>query len=119
MNKRKKVLAIIIVSVIAISVFFTGTFAWQSISQLALNEVAGNPNPGGRLHDDFNGRDKKVYVENFYEWNFIRKTLWHSEDLWARTDSTEGNLRKRKSGQYVYCTGSWSPTKIGRENYSI
>ena len=43
-----------------------GTFAWQSISQTAKNEVKGEGiNPGGRLHDDFDGQNKDVYVENF------------------------------------------------------
>ena len=51
--------------VTAAAVVLTGTYAWQSISQTALNEVAQLMNPGGRLHDDFNGKTKSVYVENF------------------------------------------------------
>lgn len=58
----------------------SGSFAWQSISQTALNEVSATVNPGGRLHDDFvnisynsDGTaqyetmtyNKDVYVENF------------------------------------------------------
>lgn len=60
-------------------VFLGGTFAWQSISQEAVNEVAATSNPGGRLHDDFTEVtyqdgvkqydtrtfDKDIYVENF------------------------------------------------------
>ena len=46
---------------------FGGTYAWQSISQTALNEASDVINPGGRLHDDFNGENKDVYVENFAE----------------------------------------------------
>ncbi len=61
-------------------ILFGGTFAWQSISQTALNEVSASVNPGGRLHDDFvditfdsDGTakydtmtyNKDVYVENF------------------------------------------------------
>lgn len=42
-----------------------GTFAWQSISQEALNKSLLEKNPGGRIHDDFNGEDKFVYAENF------------------------------------------------------
>ena len=49
----------------AVVVGLGGTFAWQSISQQALNEAAATLNPGGRLHDDFDGRNKDVYVENF------------------------------------------------------
>lgn len=47
------------------ALLLTGTFAWQSISQTAKNEVMGDVNPGGRLHDDFDGTNKDVYVENF------------------------------------------------------
>lgn len=56
-----------IILVVAIGV--TGTYAWQSISQEALNEATGEDNPGGRLHDDFNNYNKDVYVENFTEVN--------------------------------------------------
>ena len=63
-KKRKAVSAVVAVAVSA-AVLLTGTFAWQSISQTALNEATGEVNPGGRLHDDFDGRNKDVYVENF------------------------------------------------------
>lgn len=73
-NKKPAVAAIAVV--LAVAAIFGGTFAWQSISQEALNEVAGIVNPGGRLHDDFTVMDeltedgtlqydKNVYVENF------------------------------------------------------
>ncbi len=79
MKKRKIVTAVIAV-LAAILILFGGTFAWQSISQTALNEISASINPGGRLHDDFvditYGDDhiadyetmtfnKDVYVENF------------------------------------------------------
>lgn len=78
--KQKKVLTSIIAIALAGGVLFGGTFAWQSISQTALNEVSASINPGGRLHDDFvdityneDGTqaydtmtlNKDVYVENF------------------------------------------------------
>ena len=50
---------------VAAALLLTGTFAWQSISQTALNEKIEEVNPGGRLHDDFDGTNKDVYVENF------------------------------------------------------
>jgi hypothetical protein len=45
----------------------TGTYAWINFGQQAKNEFQGKgSNPGGRLHDDFDGeRNKDVYVENF------------------------------------------------------
>ncbi len=73
-------MASLVAIVMTVTILFGSTFAWQSISQEALNEVRGIINPGGRLHDDFmnitydkdgNPRfevktfDKNVYVENF------------------------------------------------------
>ncbi len=78
-NKKKVVTAATAVGLAGL-MLFGGTFAWQSISQTALNEVSATVNPGGRLHDDFvditNDEDgnakydtmtynKDVYVENF------------------------------------------------------
>ena len=66
MAKTRKIFAAGIAVVLALAIGLTGTFAWQSISQQALNEAAQKYiNPGGRLHDDFNGTNKDVYVENF------------------------------------------------------
>lgn len=63
--KKKKLTSSIIAVALCVLLILTGTFAWQSISQTALNEAAGAVNPGGRLHDDFNGTNKDVYVENY------------------------------------------------------
>lgn len=63
--KLKKKPAIMIATLVSM-LFVTGTFAWHSVNQSAKNEVKGQgTNPGGRLHDDFNGSNKDVYVENF------------------------------------------------------
>ncbi len=65
MNGRKKraaILAILLVAAMAL----TGTFAWRSISQRTTNEFLDVRNPGGRIHDDFNGlQNKDIYAENF------------------------------------------------------
>jgi len=55
------------------SVLIGATLAWQSGSLTALNEASDVVNPGGRLHDDFNGENKDIYVENFAD-----------EDIFAR-----------------------------------
>lgn len=65
MSKQKKAVSAVVAAVLTVAVVLTGTFAWQSISQRARNEADGFANPGGRLHDDFNGENKDVYVENF------------------------------------------------------
>ncbi len=62
-KKKRTVAAVAIAAVLLLG----GTFAWQSISQTALNEASDVVNPGGRLHDDFDGTNKDVYVENFAE----------------------------------------------------
>lgn len=64
-KQTKKTLTAVGAVALAAVVGLGGTFAWQSISQQALNEAAAVVNPGGRLHDDFDGRNKDVYVENF------------------------------------------------------
>lgn len=66
-NKRKAFM-VTMATLMCSVVLLTGTYAWSSINQTALNEVMGEmKNPGGRLHDDFDGNkgDKNIYVENF------------------------------------------------------
>lgn len=73
---KKKTLTSVVACLVAAVILLGGTFAWQSISQQALNEIKSTVNPGGRLHDDFvevtaventavMTYDKDVYVENF------------------------------------------------------
>ena len=64
-SKHKKQLSAVAAAALTVAVALTGTYAWQSISQKAKNVVVSEGNPGGRLHDDFNGSNKAVYVENF------------------------------------------------------
>ena len=62
---NKKVVATITAVATSAALLMGGTMAWQSINQTALNEASAVVNPGGRLHDDFDGENKDVYVENF------------------------------------------------------
>lgn len=65
-KKRSKEFKSGVAALVAIAVLATGTFAWQSFNQAVTNETSGDPlNPGGRLHDDFDGSNKDIYVENF------------------------------------------------------
>lgn len=73
MANKKKITTSVVAVATAAALLLGGTFAWQSISQTALNETDATINPGGRLHDDFNGENKDVYVENFAD-----------EDIFAR-----------------------------------
>ena len=64
-NKQKKAASAATAVTLAAATLLSGTFAWQSISQTAKNQASGYANPGGRLHDYFNGENKDVFVENF------------------------------------------------------
>jgi len=61
----KKLRASFVAGTLAAAIALTGTFAWRSVSQTTINEFVGDRNPGGRLHDDFDGANKDVYAENF------------------------------------------------------
>ena len=65
MAKNKKLTTTLVAVTAAAALLLSGTFAWQSINQTALNEASDVVNPGGRLHDDFDGTNKDIYVENF------------------------------------------------------
>jgi len=80
-NSRK--MATIIAIVLVIALLLTGTYAWQSISQLALNQAIGNAAPaGGRLHDDF-----QVMGANFGEQNW-RKDVTANKDIYVENFET-------------------------------
>lgn len=63
-RRRKKVASFLSV-ILIIALLLTGTYAWQSIRQKATNETRKEVETGGRLHDDFDGENKDVYVENY------------------------------------------------------
>lgn len=64
-NRQKKIGSAVMATTLAGAILMSGTFAWQSLNQLATNEADGYANPGGRLHDYFNGENKDVFVENY------------------------------------------------------
>lgn len=70
--------------VIGLLIVFTiigGTLAWQSLSQVILNETASDDDLiyelGGRLHDYYDGSLKEVFVENY-------SSIGYGEDVYAR-----------------------------------
>ena len=77
---KRKSLAAAGAVILSLTIILGGTFAWQSISQRVTNEFGdlSGVNPGGRLHDDFNGENKDIYVENFGE-----------EEIFARVKLSE------------------------------
>jgi hypothetical protein len=111
-HKKTATIAILLVIVL----FFTGTFAWYSISQRALNQVEVTANSGGRIHDDFHNQDilatrsnhanKDVYAENFGE-NDLLVRVKLSEYLEIDGEAITGGTRDDRS--------SWSPYVLENE----
>ena len=98
--KLRKIGSIVTATLVACALFLTGTFAWQSISQEALNEKAGSSNPGGRLHDDFDGTNKDVYVENFTDTDtgvpiFARVRLQEYMEVGADAGKKKGEASRK------------------------
>lgn len=101
-QKRKTLVTAGIAATTGAVVLLTGTFAWQSISQTAKNEIMGEVNPGGRLHDDFDGKNKDIYVENFMTENeggvplIVRTRLFEymelGDDAGTNTDAADRSV---------------------------
>ena len=86
-NKKKAATTVVAVATAA-ALLLGGTFAWQSISQRALNEASDVINPGGRLHNDLWYEDAKttnndIYVENFTDLDA------DGDDIYARVRLSE------------------------------
>jgi len=64
-SRRRRRVAAVIAAILTLAIVLTGTYAWVAINQGALNEKWGGPNPGGRIHDDYDGENKDVYAENY------------------------------------------------------
>jgi hypothetical protein len=62
---RQKQIATLFAVVLSVTLALSTTYAWVSISQVASNEASGTPKYGGRIHDDFDGKNKDVYAENY------------------------------------------------------
>lgn len=72
-TKRNRKKTVATVAGLAALLLMTGTFAWTSISQQALNEKDGKTEEGGRVHDDYNKEsgNKDIYAENYQTQNVI------------------------------------------------
>lgn len=64
-EKKRKISIAVISTILALVLTFGSTMAWQSVNQIARNERLFTTYLGGRLHDDFDGQNKDVYVENY------------------------------------------------------
>ncbi|WP_157456548.1 DUF6273 domain-containing protein [Carnobacterium maltaromaticum] len=101
-NRKRSLLAI---AFLAVLLFISGTFAWTSFSQRALNEndgEGGNPG-GGRIHDDYNklSGNKDIYGENYGDQElFVRIKL---------SEYFEMNGKPLVSGTTKDQRNSWTP----------
>ena len=110
----RRVFGAIIAAVLVAAIVLTGTYAWQALSNLALNETKGTINPGGRLHDDFDGENKDVYVENFGAAPiFVRVMLSEYMEIGAGAGDPDGtagkNAVKFDSTSLLADKSSWTP----------
>ncbi|MDR2156853.1 MAG: hypothetical protein LBO81_03620 [Clostridiales Family XIII bacterium] len=62
---RRRVAGAALACVLVVAIALSGTYAWTAMEQGAVNETHSDAAPGGRLHDDFDGENKDVYVENY------------------------------------------------------
>lgn len=76
MRLREKIRGLVTVFGVLLVLGTSGSFAWTSISQRALNEASYTVNPGGRVHDDYEGFEniadsnggivnKDIFAENY------------------------------------------------------
>lgn len=99
MNKKIKLSLVSLVLVSTIGL--TGTFAWTSMSQRAINEAGMTKQPGGRVHDDYEGIkglesttegdiNKDIYAENY-----------SNKPLYVRIKLTEFYEAGEGAGKYI------------------
>ena len=113
-SKRKKQLSAVVAAVLAVVVALTGTYAWRSISQTATNEVEIGSNPGGRLHDDFDGENKDIYVENFSDTDFVfariqlREYMETGKDAGSDRNNPDRDAVPVLAGTDINDTATWT-----------
>lgn len=109
-KKRSMAISVLLIMILIIS----STFAWQSISQQAKNEIkGGGVNPGGRLHDDFNGSNKDVYVENFGNQPIFTRVRIDEYFETGEGAGTGTNATPLIAGSSFNDVTTWTPHKPG------
>ena len=96
--KNKKKLIILAATITIAILLSAATFAWMNFQQRITNEFNGNK-PGGTGHDDFDGPNKDVYIEN-----------WGSANLYVRIRLDEYmELGEGAGKKGVLNNGVWTP----------
>lgn len=105
MRKKKSAL---LAACLALTLVLTGTFAWTSFSQRAINELEKEVDHGGRVHDDFDGENKDIYAENY-----------GTSDLYVRiklTEYMEINGTPLVTGTSKVSKETWIPNVLGTKS---
>ena len=123
-SKRKKQVSAVVAAVLVVVIALTGTYAWRSISQTALNEAASGGNPGGRLHDDFNGSNKDIYVENFGDIPIfariqLREYMETGKDAGINKDDPNRDATTVLAGTDINDISTWTVHTLGDSHASF
>ena len=123
-SKRKKQVSAVFAAVLVVVIALTGTYAWRSISQTALNEAASGGNPGGRLHDDFNGSNKDIYVENFGDIPIfariqLREYMETGKDAGINKDDPNRDATPVLAGTDINDISTWTVHTLGDSHASF
>ena len=123
-SKRKKQVSAVVAAVLVVVIALTGTYAWRSISQTALNEAASGGNPGGRLHDDFNGSNKDIYVENFGDIPIfariqLREYMETGKDAGINKDDPNRDATPVLAGTDINDISTWTVHTLGDSHASF
>ena len=123
-SKRKKQVSAVVAAVLVVVIALTGTYAWRSISQTALNEAASGGNPGGRLHDDFNGSNKDIYVENFGDIPIfariqLREYMETGKDAGINKDDPNRDATPVLAGTDINDISAWTVHTLGDSHASF
>lgn len=105
-TKRNRKKTAITVAGLGALLLTTGTFAWTSISQQALNEKSGKIEAGGRVHDDYNKEsgNKDIYAENYQTQNVIVRI--------KLSEYMEDNLTPMVAGTVKTDKSTWTPFTV-------
>jgi len=109
-SKVNKPMIAVIVSILCAAVMLTGALAWTDFTQAVVNRFRGSVEADVTLHDEFDGEDKDVFVENS-----------GTSTIYVRLRLDEFMM----VGDTVFATGAdvrdkttWTPHTYGGDDYT-
>lgn len=128
-QKHSTKLAALLSVVLVAAMIMTGTLAWQSISQQVTNEQVLDTVVGGRLHDDFDGKNKDIYAENYTTKNengeplYVRVRLMEymeiGEDAGINTEQQDRKVDILIDGADINDPDTWEVHKPEAEDPTV